>query len=193
MLQFRYGISDHQHSSPLTVQVGSRAKIAKTKGHIVCCMKGQSIFNALCPRKYEIRPFIMLQIKKAGGGDWGEGATPPPKAEWQYQTIFVLPCAVEYGTQGFCVCIYIWYSRYIYIYICAMHNMPVVSECKLNQVDIVGEPLSTSVQCPAIPLSASFLPSLSQYSFFDPDNICLILIIIIWSYVIIFYWCVSRQ
>jgi hypothetical protein len=48
-----------------------------------------------------------------------------------------------YGTQG------------IYL----MHNMPVVSECKLNQVDIVGEPLSTSVQCPAIPLSASFLPS----------------------------------
>ena len=40
-----------------------------------------------------------------------------------------------------------------------MHNMPVVSECKLNQEDIVGEPLSTSVQCPEIPLSASFLPS----------------------------------
>ena len=26
-------------------------------------------------------PFIMLQTKKAGGGDWGEGATPPPEAE----------------------------------------------------------------------------------------------------------------
>ena len=56
-----------------------------------------------------------------------------------------------------------------------MHNMPVVSECKLNQVGIVGEPLSTSVQCPEIPLSASFLPSflpsLSQIVFWDPDNI----------------------
>ena len=39
-----------------------------------------------------------------------------------------------------------------------MHNMPVVSECKLNQVELVGEPLSTSVQCPEIPLP-SFLPS----------------------------------
>ena len=63
-----------------------------------------------------------------------------------------------------------------------MHNMPVVSECKLNQVDIVGEPLSTSVQCPAILLSASFLPSFLPFPsivFFDPDNICLILIITI--------------
>ena len=64
-----------------------------------------------------------------------------------------------YGTQG------------IYL----MHNMPVVSECKLNQVDIVGEPLSTSVlkyrfQFP------SFLPSLLSSllpfaeDFFDWNN-----------------------
>jgi hypothetical protein len=47
-----------------------------------------------------------------------------------------------------------------------MHNMPVVSECKLNQVDIVvGEPLSTSVQCPEIPLPSFLLPSLSQIIF----------------------------
>ena len=47
--------------------------------------------------------------------------------------------------------------------------MPVVSECKLNQVDIVGEPLSTSVQCPAIPLSASFLPSFPFLPSFLPS------------------------
>ena len=65
--------------------------------------------------------------------------------------------------------IYIYGTQGIHIYI--MHNMPVVSECKLNQEDIVGEPLSTSVQCPEIPLSGSFLPSLSQIVFWDPDNI----------------------
>jgi len=43
------------------------------------------------------------------------------------------------------VYIYIYGTQGIYIYICTMHNMPVVSECKLNQVDIVGEPRSTSV------------------------------------------------
>ena len=42
-----------------------------------------------------------------------------------------------------------------------MHNMPVVSECKLNKkVDIVGEPFNT---CPEIPLSVSFLTSLLPY------------------------------
>ena len=57
-----------------------------------------------------------------------------------------------------------------------MHNMPVVSECKLNQVDIVvGEPLSTSVQCPEIPLP-SFLPSLPL-----PDNFLIPIITFFWS------------
>ena len=65
------------------------------------------------------------------------------------------------------LCIYIYTYMYILIYgtqgIYLMHNMPVVSECKLNQVDIVGEPLSTSVlkyrfQFPS--LLPSFLPSL---------------------------------
>ena len=102
----------------------------------------------------------------------GEGAAPPPK---QNDNTCLCSCAVEYGTQGIHI---------IYIYTYIMHNMPVVSECKLNQVGIVGEPLSTSVQCPEIPLSASFLPSpsflpsLSQIVFWDPDNI--------------FFWCVSH-
>ena len=99
-----------------------------------------------------------FQIKRREEGGLGGGRSASPKAEWQY--LSVLLCAVEYGTPGFRVCIYIYIngnSRYTHIYI--MHNMPVVSECKLNQEDIVGEPLSTSVQCPEIPLSASFLPS----------------------------------
>ena len=56
-----------------------------------------------------------------------------------------------------------------------MHNMPVVSECKLNQVEIVGEPLSTSVQCPEIPLP-SFLPSLTL-----PNSFLIPIITFFWS------------
>ena len=79
-----------------------------------------------------------------------QGRRASPKSR---MTIPVLPCAVESGTQGF---VYV----YIYMHMYTMHSMPVVSECKLNQVDIVLVTWrATFNKCPEIPLSASFLPS----------------------------------
>ena len=64
------------------------------------------------------------------------------------------PVCGEIWYSGICVCIYIYTHMY------TMHSMPVVSECKLNQVDIVLVSWrATFNKCPEIPLSASFLPS----------------------------------
>ena len=106
---------------------------------------------------------VWIQIKKAGGG-LGEGAAPPPK---QNDNTCLCSCVrwnmVFRDFVYICnIYIYKWYSRYTYIHTYihnAQHAMPVVSQCTLNQVDIVGEPLSTSVHCPEIPLSPCFLPS----------------------------------
>ena len=43
----------------------------------------------MCTYKYKYREVFCKCVfvswkKKSGRGDWGEGAAPPPKAEWQY-------------------------------------------------------------------------------------------------------------
>ena len=60
-----------------------------------------------------------------------KGAAPPPKAEWQH------PCSRVRWNMEVRDFVYM-VLKIPKVAVCIMHNMPVVSERKLNQVDIVG-------------------------------------------------------
>ena len=60
-----------------------------------------------------------------------KGAAPPPKAEWQH------PCSRVRWNMEVRDFVYM-VLKMPKVAVCIMHNMPVVSERKLNKVDIVG-------------------------------------------------------